>query len=98
MDELQQFQPHVMGILGGLLQYLRGFKRFREYQYHLIAVGLAAFGYVLFNPADFHDWRTFTVKALIGVSGLLVPLWGGTFAASNSAKAGVSAIPITNSK
>lgn len=98
MDPME-FQPQVMGILGGLLQYLRGYKAFREWVYHVLAVAFASFGFVLFNPPpDLSDWRAFTIKYLVGVSGLLVSVWGGTFAASGAAKAGANFVPVTNSK
>lgn len=97
MNDLQQFQPEIMGILGGSMQYLRGVSKFPEPVYHLMAVLFAAFGYFLFNVPDLSNWRAFTIKALIGTAGLLLPLWGGTFAASGAAKAGASFIPVTNS-
>ena len=98
MNELQQFQPQVMAILGGGLQFLRASTKFPEWRYHLIAVVLAGFGYVLFNPVYIADWRVATIRALIGISGLVVSVWGGTFVASSAAKAGVAFIPMTNSK
>lgn len=98
MNELQQFQPQVMAILGGLLQFLRGYAKFPEWGYHVVAVLLAGFGYVLFNQLDLSDWRAVIIRGLVGVSGLVASLYGGTFLASNSAKAGVAFIPVTNSK
>lgn len=98
MNDIQQFQPQMMALLGGLMQYLRGMSKFPEPVYHLMAVLFAAFSYFLFNVPDFSDWRVFTVKAILGTSGLLVSLWGGTFVASNAAKGGASFIPVTNSK
>lgn len=97
MNEIQQYQPQVMAILGALLQYLRGFSKFPEWGYHAIAAVLAIFGYMLFNVPE-GDWRTVVVKGLVGVSGLLVSVWGGTFAASGAAKAGAGFVPVTNSK
>jgi hypothetical protein len=98
VDELKAYEPQVMAVLGFLLQYTRGYKRFPEQFYHGLAVVLAALGYVLFNHLDFTDWRLGTVRAIVGVSGLILPLWGGTFVASSAAKAGAGFVPVTDSK
>lgn len=94
---MNEFQPQVMAILGALLQYYRGFKSLPEWGYHVAAVGLATIGYVLFTDIGLGNWKTATVRAIIGISGLTVSVWGGTFVASNSAKAGLVVFPKTDS-
>ena len=96
--DLQAMQPQVMAIFGAILQYFRAWKSFSEPVYHATAIVLAAAGYVLFNPLPSGDWRSEAVKAIIGISGLTISIWGGTFVASNSAKAGITVFPMTNSK
>lgn len=94
----QNLQPEIMAIFGACLQWARGFKKFTEFQYHVIAVVLAFGGYILFNPITLTDWRTATIQAIIGTAGNATSLWGGTFLASNSAKAGLAVFPVTDSK
>lgn len=98
MNELQMLQPQVMAILGASLQYLRGYSKFPEWGYHLFAVALSGFGYWLFNDNHYNDTRYVVAYAIVGISGNLSAVWGGTFAASNMAKAGASFIPRTDSK
>lgn len=105
-EELKQFQPTVMLALGFLMQYARGYRGFPEWGYHLIAVGLALFGFVLFNPIIYNDWRYTVVMGLVGIVGNLGSIWGGSFVTSHAAKAHVNAggdpqnilVPLTNSK
>ena len=97
-DELRQFQPQVLAILGALMQYARGHARFPEWAYHLSAALLALLGYALFAQVMYPDWRETVIRGLVGVSGSILSVWGGTFVASNSAKAGVPVFPVTNSK
>lgn len=95
---LQELQPQVMMLLGAIFQYARGYKSFSEVKYHGMAIALATGAYLLFTPIDVHDWRLAVAKGLLGVSGLATSFWGGTFLASNSAKAGITVFPLTNSK
>jgi hypothetical protein len=93
----------VLALLGGLLQYLRGYEWFEEWGYHLIAVALAAFGYWMFNQVFYNDPKYAAAVALLGVSGNAATIYGGTFLASSGAKklaaSGKPAIiPVTNSK
>ena len=95
----QALQPEVMAILGACLQWARGFKKFTEFQYHLTAVLLALGAFILFTPTiNLVDWRGAIIQALIGTAGNATSLWGGTFLASNSAKAGLTMFPTTDSK
>jgi hypothetical protein len=97
-DELAQFQPHIMAIFGSALQWLRQFSKFPEWATQIIAVGLAFGGYALFNAVLRGNPKVSIVYALVGISGNLIAVWGGTFGASNLAKSGVAVIPMTNSK
>lgn len=79
------------------MQYARGYQRFPEPVYHMLAVVLAGLGYLLFDQTIYFDWRYTVVKALIGISANVGTIYGGTFLASNAAKAGVAFIPVTDS-
>ena len=106
MDPQQMLQAAagpLLGVFGGALQFLRGRRSFPEPAYHALALVLAAGAYFL--TADFlRYWagpvgvQLTIVLAILGIAGNVAAVWGGTFAASNAAKAGAPLIPMTNSK
>jgi len=109
VDDLKQFLPGLMMACGGVLQWARQFKAFREWQYHIIAVALASGAYWLVTPFA-GDWRHYVLSGIqfLTIGGGLAVIYGGTFIASNGAKAVAAAnpgsgtdsvaVPVTNSK
>lgn len=83
--------------VGVLLQYVRAYSAVPEWAYHIVcAVLVGAAWWITQDLAP--DARTNVVKFLIWLPVGLSTAWGGTFAASGLAKAGVSAVPKTDSK
>lgn len=111
MDDLKGYLPGLMVAAGGVLQWVRQFKRFPEWGYHVVAVTLGAAAYWLVAPMDPSSWRAWIISCIdfltVGGGGLAL-IWGGTFIASNGAKAIAEAhpsaaanslaVPLTNSK
>ena len=100
MNDLKEYLPGLLMAAGALLQWLRQFQKFPEWGYHIIAVALAMVAYALVTPVVDNHFRIWTLDALrwLSVGGGLATIWGGTFIASNAAKAGVAVVPMTNSK
>lgn len=109
MDEAK-YLPVLMTAAGGVLQWLRQFKTFREWHYHVIAVVLGVSAYWLVNPfgPDVRIWALSCIEFL-SVGGGMALIWGGTFIVSNGARAVAAsslpdavtnsvAVPVTNSK
>ena len=109
LHDLHDYLPGLMVAAGGVLQWFRQFKMFREQYYHLIAVGLGIGAFWLVTPYT-GEWRTWWLQCLdfltIGGGGLAM-IYGGTFLVSNTAKAVAAAnpaaastvaVPVTDSK
>lgn len=104
MDDLREQLPKLLLLAGGLMQWLRAFKGFREWMYHVTAVTLCAAAYILVTPSMGNP-RTDTVNLLVWfVDAMpLAIVYGGTFLVSNAAKnpalnPASNLVPLTNSK
>lgn len=93
----EQFLPTVLFVLGIPIQFARAHKTFAEFWVYAIATVVALGGYFLCHTFT-ADLRLEIIQAIIWIPGGTASMLGGTFTASGAAKAGVSVIPITNSK
>lgn len=108
---LQAATAPLLGVLGLALQWIRAFSWFRDWHYGIAAAFFATLAYFL--TADFTKYlhgpfglQLTIVLALLGIAGNVSALMGGTFVASNRAKAAVAngadptstLVPLTNSK
>lgn len=97
----------LLGVAGGLLQYIRQFARVPDWVYHLLAVGLTFGLYVLVTPTwATGEWRDVVIRSISWLAERVPTVWGGTFVVSNAAKyvagrnGGASSplVPLTDSK
>lgn len=93
MDDLTQYLPKLLVGAGILMQFaMRQFKGVSDVWYHVMAVTLCVGAYLL--TADLTmSWRIETIRLLTWLPDHLPTVWGGTFAMSNLAKAGNTALP-----
>ena len=95
--DYEQFAPALLGVLGFALQWVRQYRSMGEWVPGVIAVMLAAGAWLLVHPLT-DDVRMEVIIGIITVAGYTSSVLGGTFAASATAKSGVSIVPMTNSK
>jgi len=71
---------------------------FREEYYHVIAVVLGVGAFLLVTPFEPNAWRVWWLSCVefLSVGGGLPIIYGGTFIASNGAKAIAAANPTAN--
>lgn len=108
-EDVQRYLPGLMVAAGGILQWLRQFKSFREWYYHVIAVVLGVGAFALVTPFDgpLRLWVLSCIDFLTVGGGGLAMIYGGTFIVSTTAKKVAAAsptlgeigvAPVTNSK
>lgn len=97
--DLAQYAPPLLLVAGAGFQWVRQFGNVPERWTYLYAIALALGVYVL--TYDFTvqvGWQLAVIHGLLWLSGNFGTVLGGTFIASGAAKAGVAAVPMTNSK
>jgi hypothetical protein len=92
-----QFAPIVLGVCGTFLQWIRQYRKNSEWIPGVIAFLLAVGVYIVVHPFT-PDWRLEVLSGIAVVAGYTSSVLGGTYIASRAASAGMSAIPVTNSK
>lgn len=98
-QELAQYAPPLLLVAGGAFQWVRQFGKVPDRWTYLYAIGLALGVYVLtYDFTSKLGWQLTVIHGLLWLSGNTGTVLGGTFIASGMAKAGVSLVPVTNSK
>lgn len=97
--EYAPFAAGLLSIAGGAFQWVRAHSSVKEvwtYIYALLlSVGVYAlcFDYTVHKPV-----QGAIIAAIFWIAGNMSSVLGGTFMASSAAKAGLAAVPMTNSK
>lgn len=98
-QEYAQFAGPLLAIAGMAFQWLRQFSGVKERWTYVYALALALGVYALcFDYTAHAPVQGSIISALLWLSGSIATVLGGTFTASSAAKAGLSAVPMTNSK
>lgn len=96
MTDLSQLAPALLAVLGGVLQWARQFRAFRDAWTALIAVLLAGAAYLLLHVFT-EGWRYELAVGAITVAGWTASVIGGTASAAAGSNV-TKAIPRTDSK
>ena len=98
-QEYAQYSGLLLSAAGFAYQWVRARKAVAEGWTGVFAVGLALAVYALCFDYSKHEGVQHTILfAVLWLIGNTTSVLGGTFAASAAAKAGVAAVPMTNSK
>ena len=98
-QDLAQYAPPLLLVAGGLFQWVRQYGNVPDRWTYVYAIALALGVYVL--TYDFTakiGLQLAVIHGLLWLSGNTGTVLGGTFIASGMAKAGLSVVPVTNSK
>lgn len=99
MNPYAQYLPPLLLVFGGLLQWIRQFGKVHDLWVYLIAFVLANLGYwACFDYSHHAAWQMELIQYGLAISGYTGTVIGGTFTLARMAAAGVSAVPVTNSK
>ena len=98
-QEYAQFAGPLLALAGAAFQWVRQFSGVPERWTYVYALGFALGVYALcFDYTAHLAIQAVIINGLLWLSGSVATVLGGTFTASSAAKAGVAAVPMTNSK
>jgi hypothetical protein len=98
-QEYVQFAGPLLAIAGAAFQWVRQYNGVPERYTYVYALALAIGVYALcFDYTAHVAVQAAIINALLWLSGSVATVLGGTFTASSAAKAGLAAVPMTNSK
>lgn len=97
--DLMQYSGPLLAVFGFAYQWVRQHAKISEAWTGVFAVIVACAVYALcYDFSSGEHPQVAAIKLLLWLSGAVPTVLGGTFTASKLASAGVSAIPMTNSK
>lgn len=98
-QDLTQYLPPMLAVLGAMLQWLRQFPKVHDWYVGLIAFGLANGAYFLtLDYAHLPGLQLAVIMWVLAIPAHTATVLGGTFVAARAAAGGMAAIPRTNSK
>lgn len=108
MQDYTQYLPPMLLALGGLLQWMRAQKNIKDQTTLTLGALLAVLAWLICSDFSlaYHNPQLYVIHAVLGCSGAIGTVFGGTFMAAKAANAAVDAganpdhflIPGTNSK
>lgn len=97
--DLAQYAPPLLLVAGMAFQWIRQFGKVPDRWTYVYAIVLALGVYILtYDFTKQIGWQLSVIQGLLWLSGNVGTVLGGTFIASGAAKAGLSVVPVTNSK